>query len=188
MGKFAILASFCLASVACTSRFPYQDARLGVDKRAEDLLRRMQPEEKLRLLREGAGSARLGIPALHLKNSGPSSGLALAATWDPVVVGQVAAHTDTAFGYYGEDPWLASRMAVAWTGGTQGDGRIGTMLNIPCAGSAGERALNEIWYPPFRAAVEEAGLWSVTSSCADNQDLLRSGFRGFVIASQATTD
>lgn len=192
MWKFAALASICLATVACSDRprYPYQDARLGVDKRTEDLLRRMTDAEKADLVRSGAagpGSARLGIPALKVDTTPPPSGLAWVATWNPDLVRQVAAQTKSAFGYYGEDPWLASRMTVAWTGAVQAAGRIGTLLDFPC-GDAHGRQINEVRYPPFRAAIEEAGLWSVTSSCPDNPALRDWGFRGFAIGDQTLDD
>jgi len=190
MRKFAALASICMVvSVACSDRprYPYQDARLGVDKRTEDLLRRMTDAEKADLIHSGAANPRLGIPALKVDTNPPLSGLAWVATWNPDLVRQVAAQTKSAFGYYGEDPWLASRMTVAWTSAVQVTGRIGTLLGFPC-GDAYGREMNEVRFPPFRAAIEEAGLWSVTSSCPDNPALRDWGFRGFAIGDQTLDD
>jgi hypothetical protein len=192
MGKHALIALLLLATVGCSTRpsSVYKDPKAGVDRRVEDLLRHMSETEKFDLLRFGKANARLGIPALRVQTAAPASGLALEATWNPEIVRQVATHADTAFGYYGEDPWLASRMAVAWTSAVQADERIGTMLNFPCAaaGQADARALNEIYYPPYRSAIEEAGLWSVTTSCPGDQALLDWGFRGFIVGSQAGGD
>jgi hypothetical protein len=78
-------------------------------------------------------------------------------------------------------------MTVAWTGAAQSAGRIGTLLDFPC-GDAHGREMNEVRYPPFRAAIEEAGLWSVTSSCPDNPALRDWGFRGFAIGDQTLDD
>jgi hypothetical protein len=188
MRRIAILASFCLAaacvsSAACSGKpeFLYQDPHVSVDRRTEDLLRRMTPEEKRDVAH---GNKRLGIPTLHVETTGPASGLALVATWNPELVAKVAAVTPSAFGYYGEDPWLAARMAVAWTGAVQAEGRIGQMLNFPCSTTSdlGERVLNEIYFPPFRASIEEAGLWSVgIDGCPDPKELRDWGFRGFAM-------
>ena len=64
-----------------------------------------------------------------------------------------------------------------------------------------ERTLNEIYFPAFKAAVQEAGVWAVMSAynkvngswCAENPYLLtdtlrkRWGFRGFVISDWGST-
>ena len=64
-----------------------------------------------------------------------------------------------------------------------------------------ERALHEIYFPAFKAAVEEAGVWAVMSAynkvnglyCAENPYLLRDvlkkqlGFKGFVISDWGST-
>jgi beta-glucosidase len=65
----------------------------------------------------------------------------------------------------------------------------------------GERALNEIYFPAFKAAVQEAGVWSVMSAynklngvyCAENPFLLKDtlqkqwGFKGFVVSDWGST-
>jgi beta-glucosidase len=91
------------------------------------------------------------------------------------------------FEYFGEDPFLAARMAVGWTRGVQSIGVIadvkhyavnnqeGEGTNVPGApigagldGSrmvvdarVGERALREIYLPQFEAAIKEGGAGSV---------------------------
>jgi hypothetical protein len=181
MRQFVVLASICLATAGCSRgpQYPYQDSRRGVDQRTEDLLGRMSAAEKREFARNGAANAHWGIPALRLATNPPGSGLALAATWNPELVAKVGAISGSAFGSYSDDPWLASRMAVAWIGAVQSAGHIGEMLDFPC-GEGDQREMNEVRYPPFRAAIEEAGLWSVQSSCGYASALDAWGFRGFV--------
>ncbi len=189
MRGFAILASFCVATCACSNapRYPYQDARLSVDQRTEDLLHRMTPQEKRDFMM--AGHARLGIPKLRIPEQ--SSPVNLEATWNPEVVSQLAravALRDPAFDWQPGDPWLESRMAVAWVSGVQSqEGGIAVMRNLPCAGD--ETTLRQDELPPFRAAIEEAGLWAIDAGpCANNTPLLTDiidrdwGFRGFVFS------
>jgi hypothetical protein len=173
MRGFAILASFCLATCACSTgpSFPYQDTRLSVDKRAEDLLRRLTPAEKKDILHTVKLPAASTTPDLE-------------ATWNPELVtqlGRALAPAAPAFEVRPLDPWLESRIAVAWVSGVQSEGGIAVMRNLPCT--------NEIDLQPFRAAVEEAGLWAIDAGkCADDTALLIDtiergwGFRGFAFA------
>jgi beta-glucosidase len=213
-----------LMTFACSSGpgFPYQNPNAPVERRADDLLRRMTPEEKLAVLK-GAPVQRLGIPAIHT-DEGALAGrvfppdIAMAAAWDPGLVAQEAriiarealahghdqvlgpmlktADGANSTGGYGEDPWLASRIAVAYVSAMQGEGAIATLRCFP-AGNPGsvktdERALNEIYFPPFRAAVEEAGAWAIMPASPANlqvvTDVLEKdwGFKGFVITPAAS--
>jgi beta-glucosidase len=112
---------------------------------------------------------------------------------------------------YGEDPYLAARMGVAYVRGVQGEGVIPSVKHFAANNQELERhridervdlrALNEIYFPAFRAAVEEAGAWAVMSAynkvngrwCAESPLLLtdtlrkRWGFRGFVISDWGST-
>ncbi len=159
------------------------------------------------------------------------AGVALGATWDPEIAGRVGQalgaevralgrnmllgpsvnihRTPWAgrnFETYGEDPYLTSRLAVAYIKGTQGEGVIATVKHFAANSQEferrtidekiGERALHEIYFPAFKAAVEEAGVWSVMSAynkvnglwCAEDPYLLtdtlkkRWGFQGFVVS------
>lgn len=71
----------------------------------------------------------------------------------------------------GEDPYLAARMAVAYIKGVQGRG-VGATADIFACNNiewnrrnnnsvVDERALREIYFPAFRAAVEEAGVMAI---------------------------
>jgi beta-glucosidase len=73
-----------------------------------------------------------------------------------------------------EDPFLTARMAVAYIQGVQSQGVAATVKHFVCNDSeyqrmtfssdVGERALREIYLPPFEAAVREAGAWALMSS------------------------
>ena len=162
--------------------------------------------------------------------------IGLASTWDPALVEEVAAScrrhmvavgarvalapvvdiaADPRWGRleetYGEDPELASRVAVAYVRGLQGDdlrhGVAATAKHFlghaaPDGGfnhgavNMGARRLRDVVAAPFRAAVHEAGLAGVMSAyheidglpCSGSSeiltDLLRDelGFEGVVVA------
>jgi beta-glucosidase len=160
----------------------------------------------------------------------PSSSL-LAATFDPALVQRVGeaiaretkghgknvilgpavnivrtALNGRNFEYFGEDPELAARMAVAYIRGVQSQGVLATVKHFAANNQETERmtinaevaprALHEIYLPAFEAAVKEAGVWAVM--CAYNRlngiyacehpDLLDKtlrgswGFRGLVMS------
>jgi beta-glucosidase len=112
---------------------------------------------------------------------------------------------------YGEDPYLAARMGVAFVNGVQGEGVIPSVKHYAANNQEferhridekiDERTLHEIYFPAFRAAVQEAGAWSVMSAynkvnglwCSENPYLLRQtlkerwGFKGFVISDWGST-
>jgi beta-glucosidase len=115
------------------------------------------------------------------------------------------------FEAYGEDPYLTSRLAVAYIKGVQSEGVIATVKHFAANNQeferhrvnavVGERALREIYFPAFKAAVQEAGVWSVMSAynklngtyCAENPELLKDvlrkewGFKGFVVSDWGST-
>jgi beta-glucosidase len=110
---------------------------------------------------------------------------------------------------YGEDPYLASVMARAYVHALESHGVIATpkhfVANVGEGGrdsypiDAGPRALEERFYPPFRAAIEDAGARSVMTAynsvdgtpVSQNRVLLagtlkdRWKFKGFIISDQA---
>jgi beta-glucosidase len=112
---------------------------------------------------------------------------------------------------YGEDPYLAARMGVAYIRSVQAEGVIPSVKHFAANNEEyerhridekiDERTLHEIYFPAFKAAVEEAGVWAVMSAynkvngqwCAENPYLLtetlrkRWGFRGFVISDWGST-
>ncbi len=112
---------------------------------------------------------------------------------------------------YGEDPFLAARMGVAYVRGVQGEQVIPSVKHFAANNQEFERhridekidlrTLHEIYFPAFRAAVEEAGAWAVMNAynkvngryCAEDAFLLtdtlrhRWGFKGFVISDWGST-
>lgn len=107
---------------------------------------------------------------------------------------------------YGEDPYLATRMGVAFIRTLQRHGIAATPKHFAAnfVGDGGrdshavhfsERILREIYFPAFKAAVQEAGALSVMIAhtaldgipCSNNRwlmhDILREewGFKGFIV-------
>jgi len=194
-------------------KLPYQNSKLPVDQRVEDLLKRMTLEEKIDML-GGTGfatkpNARLGIPELRMtdgplgvridKSTAFPSGINLAASWNPQIVEAVGhalgrevkahdAHVLLApcvniaripnggrnFESYGEDPFLTSRMTVAYINGLQAEGVAATVKHFAANNQElermtvdaqiDERALNEIYLPAFKAAVKEANVLCVMNA------------------------
>ena len=78
------------------------------------------------------------------------------------------------FECFSEDPHLSARMAAAYVRGVQGGGVGATVKHFVCNDSeferrtisseVAERALREIYLPPFEAAVREAGAWAVMTA------------------------
>ena len=78
------------------------------------------------------------------------------------------------FEYMGEDPYLASRTAVGYIKGVQDQGVMATIKHFIANNSdydrdhisndIDERTLNEIYFPSFKAAVQEAEVGAVMTS------------------------
>ena len=110
------------------------------------------------------------------------------------------------FESYSEDPYLAARIGVGYIQGVQGEGVAAVVKHYVANNQEYERrsvdekitqrALWEIYFPAFKAAVQEGDTWMVMSaynkvngeSCAMHKwlltDVLRSewGFSGFVVS------
>ncbi|MGD0628005.1 MAG: glycoside hydrolase family 3 C-terminal domain-containing protein [Terracidiphilus sp.] len=164
------------------------------------------------------------------------SGVAMAATWDTELVqreGQAIGLEVKALGRdmilgptvninrvplwgrnfegYGEDPYLAARLGVAYIKGVQGEGVIPSIKHFAANNEEFERhridahidgrTLHEIYLPAFKAAIEEAKVWTVMSAynkvngvhCAESVPLLTDilkkefGFKGFVVSDWGST-
>ncbi|HEX3007205.1 MAG TPA: glycoside hydrolase family 3 C-terminal domain-containing protein [Bacteroidales bacterium] len=113
--------------------------------------------------------------------------------------------------YLSEDPFLSSRLAVGYTRGVQENGVAACLKHYALNNQEnnrgtvnviiGERAMREIYLPPFRAAVEEADAFGVMAAynkvngwwCAENDILLNKilrgewGFAGMVISDWSGT-
>jgi beta-glucosidase len=78
------------------------------------------------------------------------------------------------FEYYTEDPLLDSRMAVAFVKGVQSQRVAACLKHFFCNNReenrnnymslVSERALQEIYFPAFKAGVEEGGAWALMTS------------------------
>jgi beta-glucosidase len=110
------------------------------------------------------------------------------------------------FEYFGEDPFLSSRLASAWVQGVQGQGVAVSVKHFAANDQetlrdsvntlVDERRLNEICLPPFKAAVQESKAWTVMAAynklngfwCTANKvlltDILRDkwGFKGVLMS------
>lgn len=115
------------------------------------------------------------------------------------------------FEYQTEDPYLNKKSAVAVVKGVQSQRVAACIKHFICnnqetnrftvSSEVSERALQEIYYPAFKAAVQEADAWSVMSCYnklngiygAENKHLLKEvlmnewGFSGFVVTDWAAT-
>ena len=140
---------------------------------------------------------------LGVRNFGPATamagGIALAASWNPALAERVAAEigrdarakgvhfmlgpavniyrapmNGRNFEYFGEDPFLASRIAVGYIRGMQTQGVSATIKHFAANNSEfdrhntdsliDERTLREIYLPAFEAAVKEANVGAIMSS------------------------
>jgi beta-glucosidase len=114
------------------------------------------------------------------------------------------------FESYGEDPYLSGKIAVAYIQGVQGQGVISCVKHFVANNEeferhridveVSERALHEIYYPAFEAAIKDGHVWSVMSSYnkvngvhAAESPLLKQelyyefGFKGFVVSDWGST-
>lgn len=155
-----------------------------------------------------------------VRNFGPATafpaGIALAATWDPDLVNQAGRAIGLEcrakgvhillgpglniyrtplcgrnFEYYGEDPYLAGRMAVQFIRGVQSQGVAATAKHFAAnnqewdrdriSSDLSERTLQEIYLPAFRAAVQEGEVGAVMTAynllngvyCSENEHLVK---------------
>lgn len=115
------------------------------------------------------------------------------------------------FEFLGEDPWLASRLAVAFIQGVQSQGVAACVKHFAANNqeternsidvAMDERTLREIYLPAFEAAVKEGGVWALMGAynqfrgqhCCENAYLLNHvlkeewGFKGLVVSDWAGT-
>ncbi|HEY0083580.1 MAG TPA: glycoside hydrolase family 3 N-terminal domain-containing protein, partial [Pyrinomonadaceae bacterium] len=138
-----------------------------------------------------------------VRNFGPATampaGIALAATWNPALVERAAREigrdarakgvhfllgpgvniyrapmNGRNFEYYGEDPYLAARLAVGYIRGVQSQGVAATVKHLLGNNSEfdrhrtdsviDERTMREIYLPAFEAAVREAQVGAVMNA------------------------
>jgi beta-glucosidase len=159
---------------------------------------------------------------LGVRNYGPSTafgGIGLAATWDPTlaqrigaVIGQDARARGVHFmlgpgvniyraplcgrnfEYFGEDPFLSSRTAVAYIEGMQSQGVSATVKHFignnqeydrhNMDSIIDERTMREIYLPVFEAAVKEAHVGAVMDSynLTNGQHMTQNGYLNTEVA------
>ena len=78
------------------------------------------------------------------------------------------------FEYYTEDPWLDSRLTVAFVKGLQSQRVAACLKHFVCnnreqnrnnyMSMVSQRALQEIYFPAFKAGVQEGGAWAVMTA------------------------
>jgi beta-glucosidase len=120
-------------------------------------------------------------------------------------------HGGRNFESFGEDPYLAARMAVAYVAGVQSEGVVATVKHFAANNQEAERmtidaqvderALHEIYFPAFKAAVQEARVQAVMCSynrlngayACENPHLLNEvlkrdwGFQGLLMSDWGAT-
>lgn len=150
--------------------------------------------------RLGVPRLRMADGPMGLRNDGPAiaypGGISLAASWNRELVEAVgvqlgrdarakgvhvllapgvniyrASIAARNFEYFGEDPYLAARMAVGFIDGVQSQGVSATIKHFVANNSeydrnhsdsiVDERALREIYLPAFEAAVKEANVGAI---------------------------
>jgi beta-glucosidase len=155
------------------------------------------------LPRLGIPRLKMADGPIGVRNFGPATtmagGVALAATWNPELAQQVGAEiardarakgvhfllgpgvniyrapmNGRNFEYFGEDPFLASRLAVAYIRGVQSQGVSATIKHFMGNNSEfdrhntdsiiDERTMHEIYLPTFEAAVKEARVGAIMDS------------------------
>lgn len=239
---FVSVLALLITSTIGFAQYPMSNQ---IEKRITDLISRMTLDEKISLL-GGTGFetkriARLGIPSLNMtdgpvgvrwdKSTAFPVSIAMAATWNPELVGKVGGalareakakgrymllgpcvninrvpHGGRNFESFGEDPYLAARMAVAYVKGVQAEKVAASTKHFAANNQewerttinarVDERTLHEIYFPAFKAAVQEAGTWTIMSAynklnglwCSENPPLLNDvlkkqwHFKGFVVS------
>ena len=184
---------------------------------------------------QGGSAVTNASDAPRITSTAFPAGIAMAATWDTDLLqqqGKTIGQETKALGRdmilgptvniartplwgrnfegYGEDPYLAARMAVGYIKGVQGEGVIASVKHFAANNQEferhridekiDERALQEIYFPAFEAAVREANVWTVMSAynkingayCAESpylRTVLKKlwGFKGFVISDWGST-
>lgn len=151
----------------------------------------------------GLPALKMADGPMGVRNYGPATampgGINLAATWDPALARKVgeqigrdarakgvnfllgpgvniyrAARNGRNFEYFGEDPYLASQIAVGYIEGVQSEGVSATIKHFAANNSEfsrhtldeiiDERTLREIYLPTFEAAVKKAHVGAVMDS------------------------
>ena len=110
------------------------------------------------------------------------------------------------FEYFGEDPFLTGELACAYISGLQDNGVVATVKHFACnnqeynrygvSSNVDERTVNEIYFPAFRKAVQDAEVGIVMTSynpvnrvsAAENPWLIKENLRKWGFEGIAMTD
>lgn len=164
----------------------YRNPKAPLEARVKDVMSRLSLEEKLSLLSGTEFTTqpipRLGIPAMAMADAGQGvrggsdttlgpatafpSGVAMASTWNPSLIGQVGAAIGTEAQnkgtgvqvmlgpavniqrsplggrngeYFSEDPFLAGRLAVDYIRGMQSTGTVACIKHFACNNEESDR-------------------------------------------------
>src|SRR2546426_5569535 len=190
--------------------------------------------------RLGVPRLKMADGPIGVRNYGPATtmagGIALAATWNPALAERVgteigrdarakgvhfllgpgvniyrAPMNGRNFEYFGEDPFLASRIAVGYIKGVQGQGVSATVKHFMGNNSEfdrhnsdsviDERTIREIYLPVFEAAAKEARVGAImdsynltnglhmTQNAYFNTDIAKKewGFEGLIMSDWTST-
>jgi beta-glucosidase len=173
--------------------------------------------------RVGLPKLKMADGPMGVRNFGPATamaaGIGLAATWNPELAARVgteigrdarakgvhfllgpgvniyrAPMNGRNFEYFGEDPFLASRIAVGYIKGVQSQGVSATVKHYMGNNSefdrhktdtiVDERTMREIYLPVFEAAVKEANVGAIMDSynLTNGQHLTQNGYLNTDIA------
>lgn len=250
--RFKIFCFSCLLVWNCLNSFAQERYNAVVDQQVEEILSKMNVDEKLSYIggidwMYTKNIDRLGIHRMkmtdgpqglgtHGKSTAYPATIMLAATWNeelayqygkslgrdcrarginillgPAVNIYRAPMCGRNFEYMGEDPYLTSRMVVGYIKGVQDQGVIATVKHFAANNSEydrnnisndiDERTLHEIYFPAFKAAVQEAKVGAVMTSynllngiyTTENPWLLKEilrnkwGFKGLVMSDWGST-
>ncbi len=186
LSGLALLALPMLLAAAPDAPPVYRDVRAPLEARVSDLMARLTPQEKMSLLSGTAFTTtpipRLGVPAMGMADAGQGvrggmagtlgpatlfpSGVAMASTWDPALVGRIGAAigeealnkgtgTQVLLGpavniqrsplggrngeYFSEDPYLAGQLGVGYIKGMQGAGCGACLKHFACNNEEADR-------------------------------------------------
>ncbi|PYS59361.1 MAG: glycoside hydrolase [Acidobacteria bacterium] len=190
--------------------------------------------------RLGVPRLKMADGPIGVRNYGPATtmagGIALTATWNPTLAERVGSEigrdarakgvhfllgpgmniyrapmNGRNFEYFGEDPFLASRVAVGYINGVQSQGVSATVKHFMGNNSEfdrhhtdsviDERTIREIYLPVFEAAVKEARVGAImdsynltnglhmTQNAYLNRDIVRKewGFEGLMMSDWTST-